>query len=111
MNSFKPDQKILAEQEEQGYSFLYNVSPHVEAQYREKTGADGRVNLVPVALDSSLSSFEIIARHAPKIGVQSDRLRVVMDAYRNLDFDLAALFVRTDDLEGILKRNPIYKVL
>ncbi|MEK6949500.1 MAG: hypothetical protein AABX34_04710 [Nanoarchaeota archaeon] len=114
----KPNQTTLDEQNRQGYSFLYNVDPRTEAQYKERTGQDGLVTYVPVALTGSLSPIEIIAKHAPKLGVQPDELRVVMDAYRNEQFNpsiaeslkrMAAVFVRTEGLEGVLERNPTYR--
>ena len=114
----RPNPTVMERQKAEGFSFLYNVDPQTEAQYQEKVGKDGLVTYVPIALTGSLSPTEIIAKHAPKIGVQPDRLKAVMDAYRDEQFDpsvaeglrrMAAVFVRTEDLEGVLEKNPVYR--
>ena len=111
-------QTLIEQQKAEGFSFLYTVDPQHEAQYQEEERR-GLVFYVPVALTGRLSLGEIITKHAQKLKVQPDRLKVVEDVYRYDDVDSycaealkrrAALFVRTEDLEGVLQRNPWYRV-
>ena len=124
----KPTQDVLDRMGAEGFSFLYNVDPGHEAQYVEIADTGGLVREIPISLTGELSGPQIIAKHAPKLGVQGDSLRVAMDAYSSglysdtegkahlfdpaLSGSLskhAAVFVRTTDLEDVLARHPVYQ--
>lgn len=111
----QPNDVLIFKQNREGYSFLYNVSPETEKQYGNREGAGGLITDVPVASEGRLTEAEIRAKHARQLGVSEDKLRVLMDAYTDKHEEwvrrIAAVFVRTDALEGILQKDPIIGAL
>lgn len=110
----QPNDALVFQQNRQGYSFLCNASPEAEKQFERTESALG-ARYVPVALEGRLTEGELRARHAERLGIREGKLKVMMDAYADKPEEwarsMAAVFVKTDALEGILQRNPMIGAL
>ncbi|HII14897.1 MAG TPA: hypothetical protein HA362_01140 [Nanoarchaeota archaeon] len=110
----RPNDAIIFEQNKAGYSFLCNASTGTGLFPALLLRQGGLTALVPVP-SAGMTEDQIRAGHAKQLGIPEDRLRVLTDAYADKNTqmvkDIAAVFVKTGDLEGILHRNPELRAL
>lgn len=111
IDMLRPNDALVFKQNKEGYSFVCNTEG-VKIPVRMPVPGFGTVT-IKGCFSYQRDAGSILFWYADELGVGVDKLRIMMDAYADKPEEwarrMAAVFVKTEALEGILQRHPEFR--